>query len=522
MLELRLISRRTPFLVVVALCAAAVVRADDTEVTGLNAMRRERPTINGAGIPVAHPEARESADTGANARWQANPVLNPGALFTWTSALGTTTNFPNSVGAESNHANGVGERFYSNRPDGYASGVPRVDSYDVNYFLESRIQTQTPIVSQVVNASYVLYPPAHSFFEPLFDSYAAQYNVLFVSGVAPAPEQILAPASGYNGVGVGVFTETGFSAIGPTSDGRAKPDLVAPFWGVAASFTTPQVAGSAAMLLQAARQNDGGPGTAVIATNASVIKALLINGAVKTPSWTNGPTRPLDARYGSGVLNVYNADLQLRGGRRVANETNNISVNAPHPPGSSSANVISRRGWDHSTIQSTVLNDRVAHYYFNLPTNGGAFSATATLVWKKGAGALANLELFLYETTSNTLVMASTSSVDNVEHIFAPKLPPGRYDLQVLKKGGVGQSGSESYALSFDFSPVQISIARSESNVVLSWPTSPAGFQLQSASSLNPTINWQPVSTPSVLSNEMKTVTLPAAGDSSFYRLFRN
>ena len=108
-----------------------------------------------------------------------------------------------------------------------------------------------------------------------------------------------------------------------------------------------------------------------------------------------------------------------------------------------------------------MLSDRVAHYYFNLPTNGGAFSATATLVWKKFAGPLDNLELFLFDADSNTLVTCSTSSVDNVEHIFAPKLPAGRYDLQVLKRGGAGQMGAESYALAFDFASVKLSVVRS-------------------------------------------------------------
>src|SRR6185503_3575184 len=139
------------------------------------------------------------------------------------------------------------------------------------------------------------------------------------------------------------------------------------------------------------------------------------------------------------------------------------------------------RGWDFSEIENAPLNDRVAHYYFNLPTNSAAFSAAATLVWKKGTGPLVNLELFLYETSSNRLVTCSTSSVDNVEHIFVPKLPAGRYDLQVLKRSAVPLA--ESYALAFDFTPAKLSIARSGTNVVVSWPASPAGFALQTTPS---------------------------------------
>jgi hypothetical protein len=131
-----------------------------------------------------------------------------------------------------------------------------------------------------------------------------------------------------------------------------------------------------------------------------------------------------------------------------------------------------------------------------------------------------NLELFLYDTASNTLVTCSTSSVDNVEHIFVPKLPAGRYDLQVLKRNTLPAS-AEDYALAFDFAPVQLSMARSDTNVVVSWPASPAGFVLQTAADFDAPVSWQDVSAHSVLSNEMNTVTLPPAAAMQFYRLFR-
>jgi hypothetical protein len=276
------------------------------------------------------------------------------------------------------------------------------------------------------------------------------------------------------------------------------------------------------LLLHAGAANDGGAGTASLATNSTVVvKALLLNGAVKTTNWTNGVTRPLDARYGAGVLNIYNSDLQLRGARHVAIATNNVSAGAAHPPTSDTGNVTGLRGWDFSSIQSTLQNDRIAHYYFNLPAQAAAYSATATLVWKKGTGVLTNLDLFLYATSSNALVISSTSAVDNVEHIFIPRLRAGRYDLQVFKNGGIGKAGSESYALAFDFSPAQLAIARTGDNVIISWPASPAGFTLQAAPSLNSPIDWESVATESALSNALNTLTLPASSAQQFFRLFR-
>lgn len=487
---------------------AAAAAASDIETTGLVAMRRERPAINGAGIAVAQPE-------GGGTAWQVNPVYNSGVSFTWNSSLGTATNFPNSVGSDSSHAGGVATYFYSIFEPGVARGVPSVDNYEAGYFLNNIIVPRTAIPARVVNQSFTAGGT-----EAVYDAYAVRYNVLFVSGMANEPGTAPpAPGSAYNGLGVGIISDTGMSSIGPTTDGRAKPDLVAPF-SCCSSFSTPQVSGAAALLLQAGAADDAGINTAVLATNASVIKALLINGAVKMTNWTNGFRRPLDARYGAGVLNMYNSDLQLRGGRHPAIATNSVPLNAAHPPTGETNSIAARRGWDFGTIQSVALNDRVAHYYFQLPTNSAAYSATATLVWKKDTGTLTNLDLYLYETTSNTLVTCSTSSVDNVEHLFVRKLPAGRYDLQVLKRGSA-LAGTESYALAFDFSPVQLTAGLSGTNVIVSWPASPAGFTLQAATTLNAPVTWQNIAaTNSILSNAMNTVTLPASS-AQFFRLFR-
>ena len=464
----RIIRRRRAALLALAMLAAvAPAFAIDSEIIGLTALRRERPTITGAGIPVAQPEGQESANG-----WEVIPYMNGSVFFVWTSALGTATNYPNSVGVGSGHASGVATEFYD-ASIGMAPGVPRVDSYDADYYFMNIVVNKIATPARVINQSFVFSSEPSTAIDPIYDAYAATYNVLFVSGNSNVPDPVYAPGTAYNGISVGIISTSYFSSVGPTSDGRAKPDIVAPH-SCCASFSTPDVSGAAALLLQAGAANDGGANTASLATNASTVKALLLNGAVKTTNWTNGVTRPLDARYGAGVLNIYNSDLQLRGGRRAAIATNNVGAGTAHPPTGGTNNVASLRGWDYSSIQSTVVNDRVAHYYFNLPTNGGAFSATATLVWKKNAGPLANLDMFLYNAANSNLVTCSTSSVDNVEHLFVPKLPAGRYDLQVLKHGGVSQSGTESYALAFDFSPVKLSLAKSGTNVVVAWPASPA------------------------------------------------
>ena len=505
-------------LLLLVLASASSLLAIESETIGLTAMRRERPAITGAGIAVAQPEGigPEASDA-----WESPQFVNFSVAFTWTSDLGMSTNYPNTVGSFSAHAFNVGLNFYGvfGEDVGVAPGIPSVDNYDVNYYLNTIIINKQPTRARVINQSFIINSVPSTTVDPLYDDYAAMYNVLFVSGMNNIPDQPYAPGTAYNGLGVGLIWPGQQSSVGPTSDGRCKPDLVAPHF-CCSSFSTPQVAGGAALLLQAGTANDGGSNTASIATNSAVVKALLINGAVKTTNWTNGVTRPLDARYGAGVLNVYHSDRQLRGGRRPASDTNSVTIGAAHLPTAKTNNVASLRGWDFSNLQSPVLKDGVAHYYFNLPTNDGPHSVTTTLVWKKNTGPLANLDLFLYDTRSNTLVLSSTSSVDNVEHLFIPKLAAGRYDLQVLKRGAAAPS-SENYALAFDFSPVSLAVARSETNAVVSWPASPAGFLLQAAPSLTIPITWQTLTNGSILSNGMSTVTLPASEAMQFFRLFR-
>lgn len=492
-----------------SLCCHAI----DLEVIGVTALRREHPALTGAGVRIAQPEAEVSPGA-----WQVDPSVNTFVSYSWTSGGGTTNNFPNELGSASYHAVSVGQVMYGTNY-GVAPGMTSVDSYEAAFFINSIVVPRQSIRARIINQSFILGNPP-STVDPLYDGYTESFDVLFISGMNNAPDSPPTPGTAYNGIGVGLNFPGFQSSIGPTADGRSKPDLVSV--EPVTSLATPDVAGAAALLLQAAAAGDGGAGTPPLATNATLIKALLLNGAVKPTNWTNGVSRPLDARHGAGVLNVYNSDRQLRGGRSAALATNNVPLNAPHPPMGSSSNIVPPLGWDVATIQSTVANDRVAHYFFTLPAETGPHSAVATLVWKKiGAGALTNLDLFLYHAANSNLIIASTSLVDNVEHIFVPNLPPGRYDLQVLKRGGVGLGGGQAYALAFDFSPVRILARQTGVNDLLAWASSPAGFVLQSASSLNTPINWQFVTNQSLLSNGQNTVTLPASAANRFFRLFR-
>jgi len=486
--------------------AGIVYAAADPNNIGLAALRREQPALIGTGIPVAQTEVGYGGDPNA---WEVNPVSvnQPVSLFTWLSSSGVATSFTNSVGVESVHADGVADAFYSN-PPGVAPGVQHVRNFEANYFVNSIVSPRLFDSAMIVNDSWVA--GVDSNLETAFDNYAATFNVLFVSGMDNALNTPPAPGSSYNGIGVGLDPAIGTSSVGPTADGRAKPDLVVSDPNVVVtSVGTPVVSGAAAVLLQAAARNDGGASTAAQATNSCVIKALLLNGAVKPPGWTNGTTRPLDARWGAGKLNVYNSWLQLHSGR------------APALPSGSTTNVPVLRGWDYNSISSGMTTTGTNHYYFRLGTNATRFLGNVTLIWKRALGATSakNLDLLLYNATNGVLVASSQSTVDNVEHLFATNLPSGRYDLQVVKRSGASQLGTENYALAFDFVSPALQIVRGTSSVNISWPVNEAGLILQSTGNLNPPIQWQNVSAAPFVTNGFNTVTLPTTNTMAYFRL---
>lgn len=435
----------------IAFCVPAfVLNGADLNWIGVTFLRTNDPSLQGSGIAVAQVEAPVSANN-----FEVNPtaVGLPVSTFTWLSTSGSASTYPNAVGGESFHANEVGGNFYG-AASGVAPAVAHVDSYEAGFFYSSRVVSLTASTNRVVNQSFIFTGPTATY-DTRYDNYAAQYNTLFVSGVGNSGPPS-APATCYNGLGVAAYT--GASSIGPTPDGRSKPDITAP--ASLTSFSTPQVAGVAAILLQAAARNDGGPGTAVRATNSIVIKALLMNGAEKPQDWTHPTTGPLDTRYGAGVVNLWNSYRQLRGGKQALNFSSSNGIGASHLPPDITNNLPTRRGWDYATLQNGPTQEAVSHYFVDLrDATNRTFTLKATLVWLRqqnqmGPVFINDLDLFLYDAVSNTLVASSQSLVDNVEHLYLTNLPPSRYCLQVLKNGGVKRiTMGENYGFAFEFGP---------------------------------------------------------------------
>jgi len=500
-------------------------RASYLDDIGVTLLRAVTTNLNGSGIRVAQPEADEN--TNQPPPFEVNPaaVGQPASLFSYNSSLGSSPAYPNSLGAESGHADWVAGAFYG-LPGGVATNVAHVDNYDADYFINYVVRVMAPINDRVVNQSFIDSTDPQQIlmdqptWDPIYDNYAARFNTLFVSGIGNGGP-VGAPATCYNGIGVAAYG--GSSSTGPTLDnGRAKPDIAAP--ASVTSFSTPQVAGAAAVLMQAGSRGDGG-GETNAAADIRTLKALLLNGAIKPADWTNGTASPLDARYGAGVLNVFNSYRQLAGGKQDYTVSTPVPLGNPHPPTGATGAVGALSGWDFNTNSSSTNSDGVNHYYLDV-TNGMSnawFTATATLVWNRQQNQtnINHLDLFLYDANTSNLVASCSSFVDNVEHLFVIQLPPGRYDLQVLKHGGATVSNKETYALAFEFFSLSLNIAPSDANAVLTWPVYPAGFVLESTTNLNSPAAWSTNDLVPTVTNGQNQVVWDASSGNQFFRLWR-
>jgi hypothetical protein len=508
------------------------VRASNLDTVGVTLLRTVATNVDGAGIRVAQAEAN-NGDNGSTNSWEVNPanVTKPVGLFTYASSRGTSTSYPNSVGDWSSHADAVGNDFYG-LPNGVATNVAHIDNYEAGYFYNSIIATLVPpnINDRVVNQSFNITGSSQQTYDSAYDNYAAQYGTLFVSGVGNGGA-VNPPATCYNGIGVGAYGPGAASSTGPTQDnGRAKPDIVSPGAPINfTSFSTPYVAGAAAVLMQAALRGDGGNDTNS-AADIRKIKSLLLNGAIKPADWTNNAPSPLDTRYGAGVLNVFNSYEQLAGGKHGYIVSTSAASGRAHPPTGNSGTISVLSGWDFNTNSSGLTTDSMNHYFFNVTNNSAdaAFTLTATLVWNRqqNQSAINNLDLFLYNCASSNLVACSTSLVDNVQHIWLPQLPQGRYDLQVWKAAGTPGativSSSETYALAWEFFSPSLNIALSGTNIALEFPVYPAGFFVEDTTNLTSPIVWETNDIPPpVVMNNQNHILLGATNAGEFFRLLR-
>lgn len=406
-------------------------------------------TPTGVGVIVMQGEAL----TGAN-QYMPNTA---GADFT-----GKTFVDRSGSGAISGHATTVASFFVGNN-SGIARGITQINNYKVVGDLSSgdwfgstylNFGAGLPVAEptqRVQNHSWIstgAFDAEALEVHRRYDFALRRDNVLGFVGVnngAGAVPALL--GNTYNGVAVGLTSAN--SSSGPSTGdvvGRSKPDIVAPLG--ATSFSTPVVAGAAAILVQTADQLGNSN-----ANRIETLKSVLLSGATKTEfsalaqPWTrtnNGSyVEPLDRRFGAGEVNVNYSHLILTAGQKNGTD---LGLDGP-------------MGWDFQTLTTPSETRR---YYINVPAGLSVeFSATANWLRRitpTGTGSnvfatsdatLSVVELRLFNTNPDLslagLIDSSLSPVDNVQHLYRTDLVPGTtYALELTLAGlPVGQTSDD-------------------------------------------------------------------------------
>ena len=319
----------------------------------------------------------------------------------------------------------------------------------------------------------------------LIDSLALSHPnttmVVAAGNDGPTPGSVGGPASGYNAISVGALdgptnyaTVAAFSSRGPLQtawyDGtntysyaggvssRPGVDIVAPGSGIlmpaeitsnswsyytiaGTSFSTPLVAGGAALLDSTAKSDADFANITNAATQSVVIKAVLMNSADKLPGWNNGQqivngvittTQALDWAMGAGRMNL-NAAFSQYTTSAVITTADGISESGFTAP-------VKATGWAYGTAMMGGHND-----YRLIDQLLGGQQIAVTLAWMRDRTwsdtlgdyvdiAQAQLDLMIYRIITGgaeQLVAESISPVSTTQELFFQVMDPGTYLIRV-------------------------------------------------------------------------------------------
>ena len=423
---------------------------------GIRTLQQTDPNLNGSGIVIAavcrsmtYLDGRPQNDYRFNMRHHS--LINADVLFEDRSDGGhgisphATAIAGVLIGLDPQSA------FPDGTPFGYQGVSPyaSVDVYEFWRFAALWLFARKPIPADVITLS--LGDMFEDWWTRGLEQVAAEKGTVIVAAIGnglAARDPVLYPAAGANVIGVGVMDsvldENGVPSLdrfalptarhssgGPTDDLRSKPDLVAPGTALipdayteygyttlsnATSLAAPLTAGTAALLLQKAQQDETLHAALSDTPVNCVIKAVLMNAARKLPYWHKGAVTeeddlfaPLDRLQGAGALDAARALAQFTAGKQ-------------------SPGMVEPLGWDSRPI----VPNNTFYYYFDATDPNARL--TATMTWNRHyedrypfrlRTEQSDLRLELWGIDPNApdemvLLDVSDSPVDTVEHLWTP------------------------------------------------------------------------------------------------------
>ncbi|MGD0785723.1 MAG: S8 family serine peptidase [Sedimentisphaerales bacterium] len=296
-----------------------------------------------------------------------------------------------------------------------------------------------------------------------YDYYADICDVTFSVAAGNTGTKITVLGDAYNGITTGGLAETQTDNYqitgdatndGPTSDGRRKPDVMAPstnqvvpgynngdpnWWNTgysdgATSWAIPHTAGVAALLLQYANQSaeaDDGHNT--------VIKAVIVNSAFGnilkrdgTPTYPANPANVWNEQRGYGRIDALRAYQTLSAGKISKSTIVNSPKGWAYDTMSSATHTYIIRGKKNKRLVLTVTWNRKINY--NKST--GIYSVDTPLF---------NIDLTVKDPCGNT-IYSETNTKDNLEKIDMLLPADGNYTVSLHNT----TTKSRTYSLAFE------------------------------------------------------------------------
>ncbi len=316
---------------------------------------------------------------------------------------------------------------------------------------------------------WAAYDPAHR-----VSSVVCSGNIHNGAGNLPS---VRSPAGSYNVIVVGQTGGGNYdqlssdSSRGPTSDGRGKPDIVAPGEDInttsrggagfspwnGCSFATPHVTGMLAQMTDYGRSQS-------VSTDPLVLKATLLTGAEKIKNHLGQPWAPGQSAVVNGVWQTTSPLDPATG----AGQMNSAATAQIYRAGEQAAGSVSSIGWDLTTLQNNLTSE----YLIDIPASAirtGRATLSTTVTWMRhvrrnddGDGQIDTGDSFSVNLAGDRLdnldltllrngqpIAASISAVDNVEHLSWAIQTAGKYTIRVDRKNAPDSGTSEQLAVAW-------------------------------------------------------------------------